>query len=374
VTAEETTAEKVSVSRRLAHALASLLLVFGLGEAGLRVFKPQRTGPLQFSYDPRFGSIPIPNKRGRITLPGVYAYTFTHDAKGLRKTGVIDPKAAKVRILLLGDSFTYGHGVNDDETFARQLEDGLSRGGIAAGVINAGNPGKGTDYALRFFETDGHALRPNLTILCFFPNDYKDNGKSLIYRVAEDGTISLRASSKNPYPRRAFFARSAVYSWIISWSHVANAIRGAVTRVLVASDRTQEDGENLVVTYPDQGEGWSNEQNARITKVLLDRLVTAVREAGSDFVLFYLPSADEVAQYRQTGSASKDETTLRHLAGPVQVFSLTPVLAASGAPLGQLYYDESRRGRPNGHWTRLAHKIAGEYLTGVAKARVATPP
>ncbi len=52
--------------------LLSVVLAFTVAEIGLRLLKPQRTGPTQLAYDPRVGSIPVPNHRGRITLPGVY--------------------------------------------------------------------------------------------------------------------------------------------------------------------------------------------------------------------------------------------------------------------------------------------------------------
>src|SRR4051812_31708204 len=106
------------VKRATAVAL-SLGLTLGPCEIALRLFWPQPTGPVQFVFDPVRGAIPTPNQKGRRVVPGVFAYTFANSSLGLRGPE-IGPKV-KRRILLLGDSFTYGFGVNDDQTFADRL-------------------------------------------------------------------------------------------------------------------------------------------------------------------------------------------------------------------------------------------------------------
>ncbi len=53
---------------------------------------------------------------------------------------------------------------------------------IAAEVVNAGCPGKGTDYELKLFQTLGAGLKPEVTVLCFFANDFLDNARGNIMR------------------------------------------------------------------------------------------------------------------------------------------------------------------------------------------------
>ncbi|MGQ0570258.1 MAG: SGNH/GDSL hydrolase family protein, partial [Armatimonadota bacterium] len=163
-----------TVAFRLAALALAALVAFGVAEVGVRIVSPQRTAPALYAYDARVGSIPVPNQRGRVTLPGVYSYSYANDALGLRLTGIVVRDTARARILVLGDSFAYGVGVNNHETFAYLLEQRLSQAGLSAAVMNAGNGGKGTDYALRFFETIGQELKPALTLLFFFANDYVD--------------------------------------------------------------------------------------------------------------------------------------------------------------------------------------------------------
>ena len=153
----------------------------GIAEVALRVFHPQMSGPVEFAHDPQLGAIPVPNQQARRTLPGVYEYTYTNDAHGRRLTpSHMHERKPHQRLLLLGDSQTYGIGVNDNETFASRIAENLAGGDISIEVMNAGNGGKGTDYALKFFRSLGQSFNADTVALCFFPNDFLDNSQGTI--------------------------------------------------------------------------------------------------------------------------------------------------------------------------------------------------
>jgi hypothetical protein len=67
--------------------------------------------------------------------------------------------------------------------------------------------------------------------------------------------------------------------------------------------------------------------------------------------------AEDVKSYREKQEISPAEQAVKEIIASrgARLLSLTPVLAASGEPLGKLYY-------PEGHWTPRAHALAGEYL------------
>jgi hypothetical protein len=313
---------------------------------------------LRTIYDPRLGSILVPNLRGRVSVPQVYTYTFSHDALGMRNTAFTDRSRAEKRVLLLGDSFAYGLGVDDSQTFAYLIERNLTQGGTPVAVINAGHPGKGTAYALRLFELKGAALKPDVTVLCFFQNDFWDNSVSGLYRVGEDGTLAVAARSGRPRPRSRLLVRS-VANWFFAWSHVANATRSYLAR--------------WIYRFPPYDQGFVNETNKRLTAVYLRELVERVRGAGGELVAFYIPSADEMMRRQATGRISKDEAAAGDILSQLglPLYSLTPTLRASGLPLEEMYFDEERRGGPNGHFTVVANRIAADYMTGVLRAHVA---
>lgn len=332
------------------------LIGFGVAEVSVRILLPQRTGPALAAYDPELGSRLVPNLRGRITLPGLYSFEFAHNSLGMRATGIVDNKHARSRILILGDSFAYGWGVNDKETFAYLLEERLSRTPLSATVMNAGNGGKGTDYELRFFDIVGRKLKPDLTVLCFFSNDYLDNERSLIYNVGPDGTLRLKPTLGAIHARKEFFRRSRVYNWLISWSHAANLLK--YYSVIYLKQQESLTGGDAAANGPDT---WS-------TKVFLEYLVREVRNVGSELIIFYIPAYADVERYRQSREISRDEAVLIELLGPNQhgLVSLTATFADSGKPLSALYF---RRDVPN-HWTPMSHSLAAAFMEPFVKERL----
>ena len=104
---------------------------------------------------------------------GKYRVTTTHNALGLRGPEVRQDRP-KLRIMLIGDSFTYGVGVSDSGTISQQMQELLTAQGIDAEVINLGLGGYSTAqvyYRLRSFI----ALKPDLIIYTFCDNDPNDN-------------------------------------------------------------------------------------------------------------------------------------------------------------------------------------------------------
>lgn len=355
------------VARRIAIRVVALILGIaiglGIGEVSVRILKPQRTGPLQLQADARFFAIPIPNLKGQETLPGVYTWSFTHDSTGRRVTGLSDRRKAAARVLLLGDSFTYGQGVNDEQTFASVLEQRLSQGESPIAVVNAGNPAQGTDYALRFFESVGRDLKPDVTVLGFYANDFRDNERTstALYRVSADGTLTERRFRART---DRVSLRGSLYRWIVARSHLANLGRTVILRV--------REGGGPSGFPRDVYEGYVTEKNKGLTQIFLHRLVKVVREAQSDLLIVYFPTADEVKLYRETGRIPRNETTLRDSLTPVShgLISLLPVLAGSPEALEKLYFDEQNVGRPSGHWTAMGHTIVANLIEDVVRTRL----
>jgi lysophospholipase L1-like esterase len=85
------------------------------------------------------------------------------------------PERLRQRVLALGDSFTLGVGVHEEDTFSRQLEDRLNRRpGAAPGafeVINCGVSGYSTAQERAFFELLGPVYQPDLVLLAMVFND-----------------------------------------------------------------------------------------------------------------------------------------------------------------------------------------------------------
>ena len=109
------------------------------------------------------GELGYRHSAGRCTLYQEVAVDFNEF--GMRDRPLSD--SVEKRVLLLGDSVTFGWGVEAEETFGRRLEERL--GGVR--TLNAGVCGYNTVQQRRYLETEGFALQPDGVILLYVEND-----------------------------------------------------------------------------------------------------------------------------------------------------------------------------------------------------------
>ena len=77
----------------------------------------------------------------------------------------------RLRILMLGDSFAFGESAEIGKSYVETIEANLPQ----AIVWNTGIPGVGTKQALLSFQTYAPVLQPQIAVLGFVMNDFKDN-------------------------------------------------------------------------------------------------------------------------------------------------------------------------------------------------------
>jgi lysophospholipase L1-like esterase len=145
---------------------------------------------------------------GKIREAAVDFKVTTHG--GYRSIAPIETKR-RFRVLALGDSCTFGLGVQDGETWPAQLEGVLQVSGLDVEVINAGVPGYSAYQGRRLFETRGLALEPDLVLVTFGFNDADTGMPRSDFETAE----ALKNRTAVPF---------------LSGSRLAEALRGLVVR------------------------------------------------------------------------------------------------------------------------------------------------
>jgi len=117
---------------------------------------------------------------GNPALAQLYAGLYSYNSDGLRDDEVEVPApSGELRILALGDSFTFGQGVASEDCFPVQLErelqescgSGGSGGSGRIRVINAGKAAANTDWEFRYLESRGARYEPDLVLIQFYAND-----------------------------------------------------------------------------------------------------------------------------------------------------------------------------------------------------------
>jgi lysophospholipase L1-like esterase len=141
----------------------------------------------------------------------------THNALGFRGPEVSPAKPpGGIRVLMLGDSFTYGIGVADDESFSARLEALDPR----LEVLNTGVNGYGTAQELLLLRDQGLALDPDVVIVNFFWNDVGNNfGRKFPLFELKAGELvwpePMVVDEVQPAPkRRQWLRHSYVYRFV----------------------------------------------------------------------------------------------------------------------------------------------------------------
>ena len=83
----------------------------------------------------------------------------------------LEPADGTLRIVVLGDSFTFGQGVNYAASYPAVLEEQLRSAGINAEVLNFGVPGHSTPQSVALARARVTPLKPDLVLLSVFAND-----------------------------------------------------------------------------------------------------------------------------------------------------------------------------------------------------------
>lgn len=102
-------------------------------------------------------------------------YWLKTNSAGLRDVDEISDDPNTFRVLALGDSFTYGYYVHNEESWPSRLEETLNqRLETRIQVLNAGVPGFTIVDELEYLREKGMTLEPDLVVIGFYTNDIFD--------------------------------------------------------------------------------------------------------------------------------------------------------------------------------------------------------
>jgi hypothetical protein len=114
-----------------------------------------------FLPDPVLGTVLAPNKQ-ELAVTSDFSVVYRTNSKGLRdREYEYEKTPGKLRVLALGDSFTFGEGVPYGERFADLPEQQLD--GVE--ILNTGVPGWGTEAELLYLAREGLRYRPDVVVL-----------------------------------------------------------------------------------------------------------------------------------------------------------------------------------------------------------------
>jgi hypothetical protein len=154
-----------------------LLIIFSiifsilLCEIFVRIFIPQITYKGKIDYwDPIFFDLKA-NYHGEFACMD-YKYSFSTDNLRMRITKNFSTQGKSKSILIIGDSFAFGMGVNDTETLASVISDSLHSWKIQAHVFNGAVPAYTCAEEVCKYERMQPIIVPDLIVLVTCFNDF----------------------------------------------------------------------------------------------------------------------------------------------------------------------------------------------------------
>lgn len=345
----------------LALALASVLAVGGVlvaAELAMRRANPRYLERISLddlsylhTYSPIYGWTPRPSFR--YTLAGSETTINRFGYRGREVPAARTP--GRTRVVMLGDSITFGYGVRDGETFSSVLEALDPR----LEVVNLGVQGYGTDQELLKLEREGLAYAPDVVVLnVCLANDLLDNAaaKSIYdgvypkpYFRLEGGRLVMVADhvALSPPRRLALLLsqRSALFNGLLDLTRVDRA-------------RYQRDLAGRMDTEP-------AEPAFAVTFALVRRMDELTRARGARFAALLYPSLRDFIRPSRRAPRFLEAPELRG----VTVADLLPRFQAAGFTadtFSRYSLDGNLHLTPEGH--RLAARVILEVLASPSPA------
>jgi lysophospholipase L1-like esterase len=219
-----------NVRSALKSALALVIgtvVALATAEIATRLFAPQLMTGSWFVYGPQ--GI-LMNKSGGVArqeLPS-RAVTYEFNSTNHRMREEVDPKA--IRVLVLGDSFTFGIGLALEDTYVALLQRELdARAGPGRfQLLNAAAGGWGTADQLAYLEAFGPDLRLSAVVVFVSGDDFNRAVQRRIYMVdpSGDGLIVVDRSSENSVIKK-FLQGNRLYEFLLEHSAFVQLLRRA---------------------------------------------------------------------------------------------------------------------------------------------------
>jgi hypothetical protein len=216
----------------LASLLAVALLLVG-AEMAARRARPRTSGASRSAASPAFTPHGL-----RLDAPALPSATRWRGRAARRlgyrgREGAAARTAGRPRVVMLGDSITFGYGVRDGETFSAVMESLAP----PLEVVNLGVQGYGTDQELLKLEREGLAYAPDVVVLnVCLANDLLDNAAARpiydgvypkpYFRLEEGRLVEVADHVALSPPRRLALRlsqRSALFNALLDLVHVDRA-------------------------------------------------------------------------------------------------------------------------------------------------------
>ena len=254
--------------------------------------------------------------------------------------------AGTLRLLGLGDSFTFGVGVGEEHTFLRRLEGRLA-GQRPIEVLNAGTQGYNTRDQQVTLENRWLTLAPDIVLVIFYLNDiYRDESAVAFWNNGEGDGVYLQPTGL------------ARHSHLLDWFQYSWRVRNLRRRMI--SHYSQAYFTNPRAFFDNAGSS-SKQMDWPASRAALARIVELSETHGFRVGLAIFPELMSLEDYPFTAIHTFVNETCGELGLPVH--DLLPDFR--GLPDQQLWVHPTDH-----HPNEIAHDIVARSLEGFLRTQL----
>ncbi|MGI9305288.1 MAG: SGNH/GDSL hydrolase family protein [Gammaproteobacteria bacterium] len=287
------------------------------------------------------------NEYGESVLVRQNSYGFRGPERPRRSS------SGSFRVLVLGDSFTEGVQVSEEQLFTAILETRMEN----TEVLNAGVGGYGTVQQYLLLETEGTSFEPDVVLLMFYENDLSDNclshspgfGPRPYAQSAAGGIEIVRELVAERFQR--FILPVPFALTLNKHSYLYNFLNNRIYQMIKADE--------LRTLLQEDMKAAERCPQHLILAELLTRMREHAEAAHAAFVVALIPSQDSAL----AGRSEIDERVLTLCAE--RVIDCHSLLSAFSSVAGgaELYFPRDI------HWTAAGHAQAAQELELVLSKR-----
>lgn len=366
--------------KALVVACGAVALCIVASELVLRLFLPQKTfdrmladSPAMYRKSDLLAYELLPGYRGRLKRDE-FDTTITINSHGFRGREIGLDKRGRLRVLVVGDSFTLGWGIEDDEAYPAQLERILAQEHRRTDieVINAGfAAGYSPDTYYLFLKERGLKLRPDLILIGFFiGNDIDHRGAfEHVWVKTDENGLPLQIKNVEGEVEDGRWMRKhkqLVYRLpVLRDSHLFHLLVAAgkgTKRLWAGEAAVGEEAINPFTYKPVYAE--RTEAMVRKTKVLFRAMARLTAEAQVPLAVIMIPAREQVYADRLPPGLQDGQDWEK----PQRIFAeffrqegipyldLLPSLRAQAAK-SEFYF------RSDMHWNARGHEVGARIIS-----------
>jgi hypothetical protein len=261
-------------------------------------------------------------------VPGKWRFVYTTNRFGHRgPEKMLSNDYSVPHVVILGDSYSFGIGVNDDEEYAAVMQRAFAE---RAEVVNLSSGGWGLTQEIRRFYELGQLYQPRVVIIEFCVNDPPENVQYPVTSIHEDRFVFHPAAANTLNLVKKYLGHS-----LIQKSQLYNLLRYALWDRVRALENPEASGSSI-------------SDAERQYALLLDLFARDLQRREIKLVLFEVPGALTAFPFIQTKVSELEA------AGLLRYIDVSEWVGKSGL-------DRS----PEGHWGPQTHRAIGKGLAEI---------